>query len=540
MFKINSWIVGLSILFSQILICSFSFAQESKPIIFAGDQDLPPIEYLQNGKPTGMFNDLLQELSKVMRREIEHQLGVWKESQKKVLNGEADALTVFGITEERRKLYDFTEPIFPMEFALFVQRDNLIIHDIDDLNGKRVGITPGGFPRQSLAPKKQIHLVFIKNYSEGFRLLLSGEVDALALNKWVGAYTLQHERTEGIKVIQKPFVTTYAPMAVKKGNLKLLDELNVGIRKLKKAGTVDEIARRWSSQEVVFLTKEKIRRVLILAGMSGFIIVIFIITLWAITLRKHNIKLQQEIVERQRAKEALRIYQEDLENSVTVRTAELSKANEQIKASLKEKEVLLSEIHHRVKNNMQIIISLLRLQTSSSKDKKVEDALKESQGRVQAMSLVHGTLYDSASMTSIDFRSYIFKLAETVFQSYGVSKEQVELKVEAENISFGIVQAPHIGLLINELVSNSLKYAFPENRKGEIVIRLCKIDQDEIELTVGDNGLGIPEDFDWYKTDTLGLNLVKMLAEDQLDGTLNLNRVNGTHFTIRFKLKESR
>lgn len=83
MLKINSWIVGLSILFSQIIICSFSFAQESKPIIFAGDQNLPPIEYLQNGKPTGMFHDLLQELSKVMRKEIEHQLGLWKESQKK-------------------------------------------------------------------------------------------------------------------------------------------------------------------------------------------------------------------------------------------------------------------------------------------------------------------------------------------------------------------------------------------------------------------------------------------------------------------------
>ncbi len=113
------------------------------------------------------------------------------------------------------------------------------------------------------------------------------------------------------------------------------------------------------------------------------------------------------------------------------------------------------------------------------------------------------------------------------------------MKIETENISFRIDQFSHIGLLINELVSNSLKYAFPENRKGEIVIRLHKIDQDEMELTAGDNGLGIPENIDWRNTETLGLNLVKMLVEDQLDGTLNLDRVNGTHFTIRFKLKES-
>ena len=118
MFKINILIVGLSILFSQIIICPSSFAQKSKPIIFAGDQDFPPIEYLRDGKPTGMFHDLLQELSKVMGRKIEHQLGPWKESQNRVLNGEADALTVFSSSEERRKLYDFTESVFPMEFTL--------------------------------------------------------------------------------------------------------------------------------------------------------------------------------------------------------------------------------------------------------------------------------------------------------------------------------------------------------------------------------------------------------------------------------------
>ena len=219
---------------------------------------------------------------------------------------------------------------------------------------------------------------------------------------------------------------------------------------------------------------------------------------------------------------------------------EQKRAEGQIKASLKEKEVLLQEIHHRAKNNMQVIISLLRLQISSSKDKKVEGALKESQGRVQAMSLVHETLYDSASMVSIDFRLYLFKLAETVFQSYGISSEQVELKNEAQNISFRIDQLSHIGLLINELVTNSLKYAFPESRKGEIVIRLLPVDNGEVELMVSDNGLGIPENIDWRNTDTLGLQLVIALAEGQLEGTLNLDRVNGTHFTTRFKLKKSR
>ena len=126
-------------------------------------------------------------------------------------------------------------------------------------------------------------------------------------------------------------------------------------------------------------------------------------------------------------------------------------------------------------------------------------------------------------------------MARTIFQTFGVSSGQVELKIEAEDIKFGIEKATPLGLLINELVSNSLKYAFPEGRSGEITIRLKKIDGDEIELIFGDNGIGVPEDFDWRNTDTLGFKLVKILAEGQLNGEINLECDYGTRFVIRFK-----
>ena len=113
------------------------------------------------------------------------------------------------------------------------------------------------------------------------------------------------------------------------------------------------------------------------------------------------------------------------------------------------------------------------------------------------------------------------------------------LKIETEDIKFGIEQATPIGLLINELVSNSLKHAFPENRKGHIIIRLQAVEPGEVEIMVSDNGIGIPKGLDWRHTDTLGCKLVTILAENQLNGTVNLNRDNGTHFTIRFKLKET-
>ena len=213
-------------------------------------------------------------------------------------------------------------------------------------------------------------------------------------------------------------------------------------------------------------------------------------------------------------------------------------AEKQIRASLQEKEVLLREIHHRVKNNMQVISSLLKLQANNAKDERITEALMESQGRVQTMATVHETLYDSDNLASIDFESFISELTKTIFQSYGTSRNQVTLKIEAEDIKFGIEQATPISLLINELVSNALKHAFPENRKGHIIIRFQAVDPGAIELIVSDNGIGLPEDFDWRHTDTLGLKLVTILAENQLNGTINLNRDNGTHFTIRFKLKE--
>jgi len=216
------------------------------------------------------------------------------------------------------------------------------------------------------------------------------------------------------------------------------------------------------------------------------------------------------------------------------------KQNEkQIRASLKEKEILLQEIHHRVKNNMQIIASLLKLQVSNVGDERVTDALIEFRGRVQAMAFVHETLYGSDNLADIDFKTYISKVTSQMFQTFKISMDRIKLEVDAKNITLGIEQGVPLGLITNELVTNSLKYAFPENRSGEIVIRIRAVEKDSIEFIFSDNGIGIPEDLDWRNTDSLGLRLVILLAEDQLDGTVSLDRGKGTHFTVRFRHKEN-
>ncbi len=210
-------------------------------------------------------------------------------------------------------------------------------------------------------------------------------------------------------------------------------------------------------------------------------------------------------------------------------------AEEQVKASLKEKEVLLQEIHHRVKNNMQVIISLLNLQADKIEDKKYADMLKESQNCILSMSLAHEQLYQSKDFANIDFAEYVKSFVEGLFGSYGVDTNKISLNIDIKDVSFDLENAIPCGLIINELISNSLKYAFPQGREGKISIALRPFNEDELELTVSDDGVGIPEDLDIEQTDTMGLHLVKVLAGHQLDGKIDLDRTGGTQFNIKFK-----
>lgn len=208
------------------------------------------------------------------------------------------------------------------------------------------------------------------------------------------------------------------------------------------------------------------------------------------------------------------------------------RAEKQIKKSLAEKEVLLREIHHRVKNNMQIISSLLNIQIQYEHLDETIEVLKESQGRVKSMSIIHEKLYQSSSLTNINFKDYVEKLILNIFYSYGIVTSSIESVIDIEDISLNIDTAIPLGLIINELVTNSVKYAFPDN-KGRIKIKLLP-QQHQMILTIEDNGIGISEDIDVENSKTLGLKLVHTLT-NQLDGKLDLKTDNGTRFKLFFR-----
>jgi len=213
---------------------------------------------------------------------------------------------------------------------------------------------------------------------------------------------------------------------------------------------------------------------------------------------------------------------------------ERKRAEERLKASLAEKEVLLREVHHRVKNNMQIMSSLLNLQTIDIKDPTAVHLLKECQRRIRAMALVHEKLYLSKDLANIDFSQYLQSLTLHLFQSYQIHPHSIRLTMNMEKIFLNINTAIPCGLIVNELVSNALKHAFPDGRTGEIRIELFRAEGDKNCLVVSDNGVGFPEGLDFRNAETLGMQIISMLV-DQLDGQIEVGRQEGTFFKIVFE-----
>lgn len=231
---------------------------------------------------------------------------------------------------------------------------------------------------------------------------------------------------------------------------------------------------------------------------------------------------------------AIAIQQSELYQQVQAELAERKRAEEQLKASLKEKEVLLKEIHHRVKNNLQIISSLLKLQSAYTKEEQVLGMFKDSQNRIRSMALIHEKLYQSKDLSRIDFAEYIRDLAGNLLRSYKASSQAITLKTNVNDINLNIDTAIPCGLIINELISNSLKHAFPTpSTDKEICINIYSSGNHQFILNLSDNGIGFPKDLDFRNTESLGLELVCTLTE-QLDGTIELDSSKGTSFNITF------
>ena len=207
---------------------------------------------------------------------------------------------------------------------------------------------------------------------------------------------------------------------------------------------------------------------------------------------------------------------------------------EKLEKTLEEKNTLMKEIYHRVKNNLMVISSLLSLQSSYITDKDAQEIFKESQYRIKSMSLVHEKLYSSADLKNINFTEYLENLSKDLYHAYTHDKNLVKLILDVEEVTLDVETSISLGLILNELLSNSLKHAFPNGKSGEILVELHKKEDGRLKLSVSDNGIGFPENLNYKNTDTLGMGIVNTLT-DQIEGEINLECRNGTKFIIHFQ-----
>jgi two-component sensor histidine kinase len=212
---------------------------------------------------------------------------------------------------------------------------------------------------------------------------------------------------------------------------------------------------------------------------------------------------------------------------------EVARSEQALRASLKEKEILLKEIHHRVKNNLQVISSLLNLQAGYLEDASVRDVFTESQNRVLSIALVHEKLYRSTDLSHVDFGEYVSALIDNLFHTYDARDRAVQRSIEVNGVQLPIDLAIPCGLIVNELVINSLKHAFSDRGSGSIRVVLVESQPDSFVLTVADDGIGMPANIDPRRTASLGLDLVFTFAE-QIEATVEVSRTGGTSFRLEF------
>lgn len=501
----------------------------------ASELDYPPFCIVRDdGTADGFSVDLLKAVCQAVGFDINFTVSPWHEIKHKLRQGYFDVLPLVSYSSERERVFDFTAPYLRMHGTIFVRKGEKSIRTEADLEDKEVLVMRDDTAHE-YAVKKNLSnkLILTDNFEEAMRLLSNGKHDAVVIQQLVGLQLIKKLKISNVVSVnsfrESNLKTTARPLsgfeqkfcfAVREGDKELLALLNEGLAIVIGEGVYDKIYEKWFGpilpQPLISFAMLTKRLFIILVPI---LCVIGIIGIWYLKseVARKTKYLKAEIKEREQVEETLR------------------ESEEKIKKSLKEKEILLRELYHRTKNNMQVIGGLLTLQSSYTDDEMIIEVFRETENRIMSMALVHQKLYQSRDLSEIDLKNYIEDLTHALLKSYQVNREKISLSFEMECIPISVDMAMSCGLIVNEILSNVLKHAFPAYRSGEIKITLHSANRDRIELRIKDNGVGISQNIDLNNPATLGLQLIDDLVTRQLRGKLILNRGDGTEFIISFK-----
>lgn len=530
------------------------------PIIFVGDKDYPPIEWLEEGEPRGIFPSFLNEYADAIDRKIEYKLMDWKQAQQEVLLGRADVLTVFSPNDERIEHYDFIDGFLNFEISLFLRSDNLTIHGLKDLKGVKTGVTKGGFPRKIIATQSQARLITINDHLSGFQKLLNGDIDALATTKWVGSYIIQKHHLEGIKFAEKPIATKPTHMGIKKGNQELQALLSQGIQVMQLEGTIEQLNKQWSGFNIIYLTEAKLQKLSYLFAIVLFVLLLSIAVFVIFSLKK-------QVRDRTQSLEASNA---NLQASLIALEQTQSKLIES-----KKTEALISivaNVAHKINTPLGIIITLSStLETNSETIKEklesntlsqralaeyIEDAassLKLCTSSAKETSHLLDNFQKLTTNQSLESRDH-FNLFQTIEDSVTITQPSlIQKKISIEVLGskttyMDSYQSPLAQALII-LINNALKHAYAEQLSGTVKIQFNE-SKNLISLCISDDGCGIPKAhlnhlFDPFYTidhslsgSGLGLSIVYSIVTQILGGDIKVASVQGegTTFTLRLPI----
>lgn len=556
--------LGAFLLFCSLPITAaqstFGNNTENPPIRFVGDKDYPPVEWLEDGQPRGIFTSFLAEYSKALNRTIEYDLMDWKRAQREVLAGRADVLTVFSPNPERIKNYAFVDSFLRFDISLFLRSDDLTIHGLADLKGVAVGVTKGGFPRQILSTQSAAKLVTIKNHLDGFEKLIQGEIDALATTKWVGAYVIQKNKLSGIKFLPQPIATKATHMGVRKEDVELVKVLQAGITQMEQQGTLEGVNQQWSGHNMVYLTENKLNQMYYLFAVAALIIFVALAG-FAIVVLKRQVKDRTH---------SLLLAKTSLEETID----DLTRTQKQLVQA--EKMVGLNSIvtgvAHEINTPLGMAVTL-----SSTLDELVENLNNSLKANTLTKQFLSDFISDSKDSLRLEmealqrtvnlldnFKQIVAKqkheqkqtiqIAEIIDDAIVIAKQdqdntQVSLVMQGdESLCIESYAAP-LAQSLTHMIRNAYIHAFAEQDSPEITISFAR-DETNLLLQVADNGCGIAEQhlsklFDPFYTTSLGkgssglgLSIVYSIINHVLGGSIKVkSRLGeGTQFILELPL----